>query len=954
MKRQAQNKQHMASLRQSETCEQSMKRQAQNQEHMASLRQSETCEQSMKRQAQNKEHMASVRASETHEQALNRRASNKQSMSIKRKRNVSVECAVSAFHSEVKLGPDYVCTCCHRMMYRKSVISCNKANYTKASADVIQKVFNADLSYISFDGKQWVCRTCDRTLKRGNMPLQAKANGLQLCQVPPELSSLNALELRLICLRVPFMKMVALPTGKQRSIHGPAVNVPSKVDTICEVLPRLPSQTEMVPLKLKRKVAYRGHYMYDYVTPQKPLDALRFLKAQNPLYCDIEINQQWLEEAIDNDDELGMCLVQQIDESIDTESDQPETESERMECSGDELSLALQKLKKLAFQNGFTIFDVPYDGNCMFSAISHQLQTSNICSIDSSELRQMVASHMEANAALYRGFVCQPVATNSKYNADTEPPTDEDEYINSVSDPELQTQLRWDKYLRHLRQGAWGDHINMQAIADMLSVKINVLSSDHPVASATPSNATCEMSVGLIKQYHYVGLDKMCDSSAAQNAQTISAENVQSTVANTDTETADDALDDAVIEEGDEHRIQISGAPMASMMCVENPESFREIICVAPAEGEKPLNIMTDSNFEAMSNPDKFPFGVGTYTSERPRKLTYRKYFNQRLLDVDGRFARDLDYLFVAQYIVEAKQVSDDGNNFVWRQKPSRQFTAAQARDQTVLNQYVRKDRAYSFMKNIRGSPPYYQRTFYDLLAMIRQLGTPTWFFTLSAADLKWPDMIQTIAKQYGVHYTDDEVAKLSFDDKSNWLKRNPVTAAKHFHYRLTVLFQSFLKSTAKPLGDIADYAIRIEFQARGSPHAHCVIWVKDAPEYGVDHDSEVCDFIDQYVSCKLPKEDGKLRELVLLLQQHKHSSYCKRNKSCRFNFPKPPSSKTLIAKSNEDDDVVAQNVAVLSKVQKLIAEGNTDMSLDDLLDKAEVIGERAIKVMEQFWYIRS
>ena len=104
-----------------------------------------------------------------------------------------------------------------------------------------------------------------------------------------------------------------------------------------------------------------------------------------------------------------------------------------------------------------------------------------------------------------------------------------------------------------------------------------------------------------------------------------------------DTETADDAQDDAVIEEGDEHRIQISGAPMASMMCVE-------IICVAPAEGEK---IMTDSNFEMM------PYGVGTYSNEQPRKLTYRKYW---LLDVDGRFSRDLDYLFVAQY------VSDDGN----------------------------------------------------------------------------------------------------------------------------------------------------------------------------------------------------------------------------------------------------------------------------------------------------
>ena len=77
---------------------------------------------------------------------------------------------------------------------------------------------------------------------------------------------------------MPFMKMVALPSGKQCSIHGAAVNVSSKVDTVCDVLPRWPSQSELVPLKLKRKVAYRGHYMYDYITPQKPLDALKFLK----------------------------------------------------------------------------------------------------------------------------------------------------------------------------------------------------------------------------------------------------------------------------------------------------------------------------------------------------------------------------------------------------------------------------------------------------------------------------------------------------------------------------------------------------------------------------------------------------------------------------------------------------------------------------------------------------
>ena len=80
-------------------------------ERMASIRQCGMREQTTKRQAQHQQHMGSIRASETPEQALNRRQSNKQSMSIKRKRNVSVECAVSAFHSEVKLGPDYVCTC---------------------------------------------------------------------------------------------------------------------------------------------------------------------------------------------------------------------------------------------------------------------------------------------------------------------------------------------------------------------------------------------------------------------------------------------------------------------------------------------------------------------------------------------------------------------------------------------------------------------------------------------------------------------------------------------------------------------------------------------------------------------------------------------------------------------------------------------------------------------------
>lgn len=147
------------------------------------------------------------------------------------------------------------------------------------------------------------------------------------------------------------------------------------------------------------------------------------------------------------------------------------------------------------------------------------------------------------------------------------------------------------------------------------------------------------------------------------------------------------------------HTRQITGGPSTSMMTIENPQAFAEIVCGAPAEGQKPLFIMTDPNFEAMSNPEKFPYGTGCYSSSgRPHKLTHRKYFSQRLLDVDGRFARDTDYLFVARYTVESKRILDD---CIWRKKPGRDFTARQAKDPSLVSQCFRKDKGYRFMKSI-------------------------------------------------------------------------------------------------------------------------------------------------------------------------------------------------------------------------------------------------------------
>ena len=400
------------------------------------------------------------------------------------------------------------------------------------------------------------------------------------------------------------------------------------------------------------------------------------------------------------------------------------------------------------------------------------------------------------------------------------------------------------------------------------------------------------------------------------------------------------AEDDAALH----HQSQLRGLPYDTVMHRDDVSASADgVFSIAPSEGQKSIAILMDEHFEEMCNPTKYPGGGFGLTVNRERKLTVRKYFNQRLLDVDGRFAKDIEYLLTAQYAVESKQVADDAS-VVLRQSQGRQYrgqalTAGAVQNQSVLLQMIQRDDAYRFLKNVRGSPAYFQKVMYDVLAMIRQLGLPTWFLTLSAADMQWPDVIQTIAKQYGYVFTDDEVAAMSFEEKSKWLSQNPVTAARHFQYRLNSFIVIFLKSKAHPLGELIDYSIRIEFQARGSPHAHSMLWIKGAPKLGVNTDQEVCDFIDCYIRCDIP-EDEVLAQFVSKVQKHRHSVTCRRNGRCRFHYPRPPSPSTVLAREvNCSSKEAEATAATLLKVRKTLDDSNTpdSISLEELLMKVGV-----------------
>ena len=184
-----------------------------------------------------------------------------------------------------------------------------------------------------------------------------------------------------------------------------------------------------------------------------------------------------------------------------------------------------------------------------------------------------------------------------------------------------------------------------------------------------------------------------------------------------------------------------------------------------------------------------------------------------------------MQYLHIAQYAVESKSIQDQiriaFRKVKGRKVNGKQITAGLLTNNEQISQLIQSDQAFKFMKNVRGSPAYWQRVFYDVLAMVRQLGCPTWFISLSAADLHWPELIKLIAGERGRMLTDEDVKLLSWDEKCQILRENAVTAARQFNYRVDKFFSLFLKSTSNPIGKVTEYFIRIEFQARGSPHAH-------------------------------------------------------------------------------------------------------------------------------------
>ena len=185
---------------------------------------------------------------------------------------------------------------------------------------------------------------------------------------------------------------------------------------------------------------------------------------------------------------------------------------------------------------------------------------------------------------------------------------------------------------------------------------------------------------------------------------------------------------------------------------------------------------------------------------------------------------------------------------------------------------------------------------------MIRQLSLPTWFMSLSAADTRWTDLLRMLAKlNDGIEYSEKEVNDLTWQEKTKLVQKDPVTCSRYFDHGVQEFLNTVLKSTCDPIGKVKDFFYRVEFQQRGSPHIHMLVWLENAPTLEKNSEEEIVQFVDKYLTCNIDNEETAS---FVNLQTHKHSRTCRKKGKpiCRFGFPLPPFPRTMLLYPLEEE----------------------------------------------------
>jgi hypothetical protein len=200
---------------------------------------------------------------------------------------------------------------------------------------------------------------------------------------------------------------------------------------------------------------------------------------------------------------------------------------------------------------------------------------------------------------------------------------------------------------------------------------------------------------------------------------------------------------------------------------------------------------------------------------------------------------------------------------------------------------------------SLTDSNEYWREVATKRFAISTPYGAPTSFLTFTMNPY-WLDF-QALKRGDGP-YSDSAMATIIFRSKMN-------TLMKFIHSR-------------KMLGKVSAFVGRIEYQKRGLPHAHILLWT--------DYDTSHVASIEKVVNVRFPRDSpspddhdstSDFRPLIEHYQLHKHSKRCLNpDKSCRFGCPQSVAQETvfcrhqyLFAREKVEENVVIHNPEILA-----------------------------------------
>ena len=205
-------------------------------------------------------------------------------------------------------GMEYICLSCTRLRSREQV-----GIWKEGKENVDKQLLKLPCTK-SFDGKSYICTTCRPALYRGTPKINMmKLNDISFIgSVPYKLPKLNLLEQYLIKLTIPFIRVAHIPRTPNLKLLGGSVCIQSDLSHTVQRLDINPET--IIPVSFKRKLQYEGHYIEQVIDKEKVFQWLSYLKRNNHLYRDVQIDVPKLESQIDKFEDKLLTEMVNYDE----------------------------------------------------------------------------------------------------------------------------------------------------------------------------------------------------------------------------------------------------------------------------------------------------------------------------------------------------------------------------------------------------------------------------------------------------------------------------------------------------------------------------------------------------------------------------------------------------------------------------------------------------------------